>query len=362
MKNTGRVFAASIALMAVGSFTACGNKKKSTEKTDGIEATSVADLKLSTSLNLSLPASLASAAGQSTSLALNDLNLTGQRSSEACRTVQQVKQLLDNLSSISGTMCHLEAESAQFAFGQKYDITLTEGGQTGKMQLWADNSVAGELTVYICQAGSLQEKIVVNASNAVGASGSVHHMGSQGGSTWANKIKFDFTTAGVKILSGQNTYLNGADKFATDNALSFRDAGVSTMTMSNKGSSAEFGTFADRGAIHHNGTMGQALFKGTGTHSGQTYNFSSRSTFDKDGFAVDNATATSDVLVAAGELPAFLDDNFSIDAPTGWDCSGGTPITVNADTAAHQACNHDHNMNFDCFGPDFAQGTNESVP
>ena len=362
MRFGNRVCTMTTALMAIGLATSCGKKKSSSDTNDGITATSVADLNLSSSLNLSLPAGLASAAGQSSTLALDDFNLTGKRSSEACRTVQQVKQLMDNLSSISGTMCHLEAESAQFAFGQKYDITLTEGGQTGKMQLWADNSVAGQLTVYICQAGSLQEKIVVNSSNSVGASGSVHHMGTEGSATWANKIKFDFTTSGVKILSGQNTYAMGSDKFATDSSLTFRDVGVSTMTMSNKGSSSDFGTFADRGAVHHNGTTGQALFKGTGSHASQTYDFSSRSTFDKDGYAVDNSTASSDITVASTELPSFLDDSFSIDAPSGWDCSGGTAITVNADTAAHQACQHDHNMNFDCFGTDFAQGTNETVP
>ena len=348
------------ALTAVGVVSSC-NKKKSDPDSSGVTATSVADLKLSSALDLTLPASLASAAGQATSLALDDFNLTGKRSSEACRTVQQVKQLMDNLGTISGTMCHLEAESAQFVFGEKYDITLTEGGQTDKMQLWADNSVGGQLTVYVCHAGSLQEKIIVNSSNSVGASGSVRHMGSGSGSTWSSNISFDFTESGVKVVSGQNIFTDGSNKFATDSSLTFRDAGVSNMTMSNKGSSADFGTFADRGAVRHNGTMGQAMFKGTGTHNSETYDFSSRSTFDKDGYASANSSATSDVTVTGSELPAFLAVSFSIDPPSGWDCSGGKEITVNADTAAHLACERSHNMNFDCFGADFAQGDSETI-
>ena len=360
MRLGHREIAMVVALILGGMVSSC-NKKKSDPEASGVAATSVADLKLSSSLNLTLPASLASAAGQSSSLALDDFNLTGKRSSEACRTVQQVKQLMDNLSSISGTMCHLEAESAQFVFGQKYDITLTQGGQTDKMQLWADNSVGGQLTVYVCHAGSLQEKIIVNSSNAIGASGSVRHMGGEGGSNWSSNINFDFTSSGVKIVSGQNTFSDDSNKFATDSSLTFRDSGVSTMTMSNKGSSADFGSFADRGAVRHNGTMGQAMFKGTGSHNSQTYDFSSRSTFDKDGYAVSNASATSDITVPATELPAFLADTFSIEAPSGWDCSGGKAITVNADTAAHQACQHSHDMNFDCFGAEFAQGDSESI-
>ena len=350
-----------LAALTAGAIISSCNKKKGDPEASGVTATNVADLKLSSSLNLTLPDSLASAAGQSASLALDDFNLTGKRSSEACRTVQQVKQLMDNLSSSAGTMCHLEAESAQFVFGEKYDITLTEGGQTDKMQLWADNSSPGQLTVYVCHAGSLREKIVVNSSNSVGASGSVSHLGGEGGSTWSSNISFDFTTSGVKIVSGQNIFSDDSNKFATDSSLTFRDSGVSTMTMSNKGSSAEFGSFADRGAVRHNGTMGQAMFKGTGSHNSQTYDFSSRSTFDKDGYAVANSSATSDVTVPATELPAFLADSFSIDAPSGWDCTGGKSIIVNADTSAHQACQHSHNMNFDCFGAEFAQGDNENI-
>ena len=341
----------------------CGKKNDKNESTDGVQATSVAELKLSSALDLTLPATLAKASGQTSSLALST-NLVGKKSSEACRTIQQVTQMFDTLGSISGMMCHLEAETAQIKFGTKYKIILTENGETNEMPLWIDNSVSGQLTMYTCQAGAVREKISISSSNGTGAKGSILFSGSDGAQNYASSLEFDFTSSSAKILKGQNTYINGADAFSNDNVLEFRDPGVSLMTTANKGSSNGM-TFQDRGAVKHNGTLGQALFKGQGTGSGQTYDFSSRATFDADGMSVANTTATSDIKIEATELPSFLADGFKIGAPSGWDCQTTETITVDIDNgatgAAHKACNRNHDMNFNCWGTDFEQGENETI-
>jgi hypothetical protein len=166
-------------LAAAGIITAACGKKKS--KDDAYSVSSVADMKLSSSFNLTLPSGFAKASGQSTSLTLADgeYNLSGKRSSEACRTIQQADSLFSDLGSISGMMCHLEAESAQFKFGVKYLVKLTEKGSTMEMPLWVDNSTAGTLTMYTCKSGAIAEKIVIGSATASGPKGTINFKGSQ---------------------------------------------------------------------------------------------------------------------------------------------------------------------------------------
>ncbi|NDE16369.1 hypothetical protein EBZ80_15695 [bacterium] len=328
-------------------------------------ASNIADLKLSSSLNITLPDTFAKAAGQSNSLRLAS-TMTGKKSSEACRTIQNVAQMFDTLGSISGMFCHLEAESAQFKFGTKYKVVLQMGAQSEEMPLWIDNSTAGQLTMYTCSAGKIREKIILNSSNSNGAKGSILFKGSDNGNSYASALDFDFTTEGVKILKGQNLFSDGTNSFAQDNALEFRDSGVSLMKTASKGQMDANNTFQDRGVVKHNGTTGQALFKGQGTQTGVgSYNFSMRSTFDKDGITVANSTAGSDITVAASELPAFLADGFSISDAAGWDCTTDETVTIDmvsgATAAAHAACEREHPEFSSCWGSDFEQGEQEQI-
>jgi hypothetical protein len=166
-------------------------------------------------------------------------------------------------------------------------------------------------------------------------------------------------------LKGQNTFKNSTDSFASDTNIELRDSGVSNILMSNAGSSSSFGTFSDRGAVKFNGTLGQAVFKGSGSGGTQTYSWSNRSTFDADGYTVDNSKATDDIKVEFSAIPAALASGYSIAAPTGWDCQTTETITVDLDTgstaSAHKACERNHNTNFQCFGADFEHGTAETL-
>jgi hypothetical protein len=343
----------------------CGKKDEKSSGDSGVTAESVAELNLASSLNIKLPDVFAKLAGQQASSLNLASTLAGKKSSEACRTIQNVSQMFSTLGSISGMFCHLEAESARFKFGTKYKVVLQMGAETDEMPLWIDNSKAGELTMYTCGGGKIREKIVLNSSNSNGAKGSLLFKGSEGSNTFASALEFDFTTAGVQILKGQNLFSDGSNSYAQDNALEFRDSGVSMIKTASKGQMDASNSFQDRGLVKHNGTSGQALFKGQGSTDAVPYNFSMRSTFDKDGITVANSSAGSDITVAASELPSFLADGFSISDATGWDCSTDETITIDMvsgpTAAAHAACDREQPDFSSCWGDDFEQGEQEQI-
>ncbi|MEY4631854.1 MAG: hypothetical protein RIQ81_1974 [Pseudomonadota bacterium] len=349
-------------LAACGLATSFCGKEENKNEEEAVTATSLGELKLASAFRFELPDSIKKAAG--TSSKMKAARMTGKKSSEACRTVDNINKMFGNLASIGGTFCHLEAESGQIKFGTKYKIQLVESGGSMEMPLWIDNSQAGKLTIYMCEAGKIKEKISLSSSSSAGAKGTVHYKGSASTQSWNSSVAFDFTTAGLKILAGQNLFSDGSNNYSQDNMLELRDSGVSLMKTASKGTHQD-GTFEDRGAVKHNGTMGQALFKGTGTHNSSSYNFSSRATFDSDGYKVANTTATSDILVAATDLPAFLPAGFTIEDPTGWDCATEETVTVDmvngSTAAAHAACNTDHSSGSNCWGDDFEQGDNETI-
>lgn len=370
MKLGKRTVSMTAALMTVGLVASCG-KKKGKEET--ATAGSMADLGLSSALMLEIPDTMAAAAGGSTAL-----NLTGKKSSEACRTMENTNRVMDNLKEIGGMFCHLEAESAKMKFGTKYNVSMTGGGPQlngESMAIWVDNSNAAELKVYMCQGGSLKQQIIVSGFGGEGkAKGSLNskHSGSesQSGSTFSGGINldFDFTQAGYKIVNAKMAHSqtggSHAGSFRNASEISLADAGVSVVKMSSSGNRGT-DTMSDQGAVMFNGTMGQALFTGNGTYEGNGYDWTQRSTFGSDGITVANSTATADIKIDKATLPAKLDASFSPTDPSGWDCSGATEtITIDmTDTstkAAHDACETDHSKSFtQCWGPEFDQGERE---
>ena len=357
--------AATAAVLATVSFAAmsCG-KSSDSSTTSSVTATNVADLKLSSSLHITLPDSLAKVAGQSNSPGLA-LTMAGKKSTEACQTVQNVARMFDRLTDISNAFCHLEVESANIKFGTKYKIVLLTA--TGPMELpsWIDNSTPGQLTMYQCYDGKIRQKVVLTSSTASGVKGNLWYKDSNNGNFVTDALDFDFTNDGVKIVKGQNHFSDGTNSYAQDNALEFRDVGVSLMKTASRGRWGSNNSFQDRGLVKSNGTLGQALFKGQGTSDYGTYSGSSRSTFDQDGIAVANATATSDITVAAGDLPAFLADDFAIPDATGWDCPTEEMLTIDLNVgpnaAAHAACDRMPPQFVDCWSSDYEQGDQEQI-
>ena len=366
-----------VGLASVAVIAACGKKKENKSTSETPET--IADLSLSSALALDIPTTIVAAAGGTTttsSLAL-DGKLVGLKSSEACRTMQNTNNVLERVQEIGNMFCHLEAESANMKFGVKYNVNVSGGegkADSRAMALWVDNSDAANLKVYMCKGGSLQQTISISGFAGEGkAKGTVQsvHSGSEGSTTHSGgaSIEFDFTQAGYRIVKSSMTdTATGGDyagSFRNYAELTLVDSGVSVIKMSSVGTRSS-DTMSDQGVMMMNDTIGQALFKGTGTNGSNTYNYTSRATFGSNGLTVDNATAPEAVKVALSSLPEKLASSFSPQAPAGWDCSGTTE-TVNVDMnsttgtgPAHGKCEKRNRHSFtQCFGDGFEHGTTE---
>lgn len=377
MKVNKSVVAVAAAVMTFAA-ASCGKKNK--EESTPPAASTVADLALSSTLNLSLPDNLAVASGGTAATPLNlaeELNLAGKKSSEACRTMETVSQVLDQLKDIGTNFCHFEVESENLKFGTKYNIKMTGGSrplaESESMGIWVDNSDSAKLKVYMCRNGILNQQISISDFASAGkAKGSMNtlHTGTEGASTFEGgvNITFDLTQAGLKIVNAsmkhKNTGGSHAGEFRNSADISLADTGVSVVKMTSKGSRGS-DTMSDQAAVRFNGTFGQALFSGTGSNGGHTYDYSSASTFGADGITVAKTSAPSEILVVAADLPTKLADDFSPTSPTGWDCQTTETITIDmtvaSKKAAHDACNTNSRRTFSgCWGDDFEQGTHEA--
>lgn len=349
---------------AVGILLAACGKKDDSKSTTNIEATSLSELKLSSSLKVDLPDSLKKAGGNTASLALNTLQ--GKRSREACQAVRDIDMLLSNLSAASAMVCHLEAESAQMKFGTKYKVNITDGEGDGEdFRIWVDNSAADKLTVYSCEGTTLTQKIVIDGSNSSGSSGTIDFGSNKPGANVAMKLAFDFRDQAVGILKGQFTFDDGQGmSFAADNDLLLRENGVSSMKVSQNGA---FGgdSFKRMGVVKSNGTFGQALMSIDFIGGSIRY----RESFDGEGFALDDpSTVAEEVKIDKTELPAALPADYSIAGLEGWDCAVDETITVDmvsgSTAAAHNACeadnSHDEADEVSCDGADFEYGEIEN--
>ena len=373
MRNSKFPMILSASILTGGLAMSCST---SSDDSSTATASSVADLGLSGALNITIPDTMAAASGgTAASLALAGgsagMNLVGKKSSEACRTMENTNRVLENMQELGRMFCHLEVESAKMKFGTKYEIAMTgDPGLAGQgMAIWVDNSNAAEMKVYMCKNGTLQQNITISGYTGSGkAKGSMSSTHSDDNGSGGINLDFDLTQDGYKIVkaSMKHTNSNGSESgtFRNYSDISLADSGVSTVKMSSVGTMGS-NTFSDQASVLFNGTMGQALFSGAGTQSGNTYNWTSRSTFGADGITVPKASATADIVVDAAGLPEKLAESFAPNAPAGWDCSGTTE-TVSVDMteattkAAHDACNSDHNRSFNaCWGPDFEQGEHE---
>ncbi len=347
----------------------CGKK----DDTNAAKPESLEDLQLSGSLDVEVPASMSKAGGTtSTALSL----LAGKRSSEACRVMTETDRVFQNLLEMKSMFCHLEVESEKMKFGTKYNVEIIGGGDLTEqaMALWVDNSDESNLKVYMCKNGSLKQSF--NISGFAGEKGLVKGAltssfnDSHEGTTFDGGInmEFDFTTKGVKLVAAQmsNTMSGGQFSGSFKNSLdvAIRESGLSKVLMSNVGSQGN-STFGDQGAMLFDGTTGQALFTGSGSFEGQSYSFTSRSTFDSDGNVVAKSQASAEVTVDPTILPTKLESSFAAKSPSGWDCSGAdetivVDMTEATKGAAHAACDISHdNESPECWGDDFAFGDHE---
>lgn len=365
------------ALVASGvALNACGKKDK---KDDSTTASSLAELKLSSALNVKIPAGMKNAGGvAASSLSLEQGNLAGKKSSEACRAMDAMTEIFTNLAQASSTLCHMEVEADRMKFGTKYEVHVTgvtglEGASAQILQLWVDNTDPANLKVYTCNNGVLSEKFEITGFSGSGkAKGTLSqkYEGSDGGYNFSSGINLDFdmTQDGISLIkASMKGDMSGAmsGSFRRFADIKVADQGVSSLLVSAEGSNGPQ-SFSDQVAMNFDGTVGQSLYSGTYNDGTQSYPaFTSRSTFDANGAVIDASQASAAVVVDKTKLPAKLASDFAPAAPSGWDCKG-TSETIEVNLAAdpakkiqHDKCEVEWPKGGNCWGDDFDFGTPE---
>lgn len=409
-----------LALICVVTLSACskssgGGSNPAVNNTVASDVTSLKDLSLSGVLAISLPASVV---GGSTSLNLDGSN----KSFEACKLRQEMREGLSNIAEASTMLCMLENDPG-IKFGTKYNVdfsAMTGGGGAppsggggmppgelppgdfpppgvpalrlanglpDSMQIWIDNSSADKLTVYMCQDKKLSQMIEVTAAKKGQAKGRMIMDQSltlgDFAMTFSRAMSFDsnYTTEGTSVVTlkelvGTSSGQFGEEKARRLLALSLSETGVSKVLSSFAGTSAGVtSSFSSIGAFDKD--FGSVIAKGSFQPSiGDAVEFSNESFFDGSSFVVDPNTypdafgAAGKVKVAAADLPGFLSETFKPESfPVGaWDCTGTTDLDFNAgaDAGASSAITSctgefDQLAEQDCMGAGFAAGAEVTI-
>ncbi|MGE0172554.1 MAG: hypothetical protein AB7T49_07215 [Oligoflexales bacterium] len=339
-------------------------EQKEKEAKDAVSgAESVAELNISGSLNISLP----DAINQREESGLQ-LTAGARKSAEACMIGQTVSEVTDEISNAASFFCHLEVEADKIKFGTKYSIE-SNGEEFGR--IWADNSNSanGQITLYMCQKDEgvmkLREKIDITGVTENGAKGSMQFVFHEGAHSGKSSITFDanVTEDGVVTLSSEQAFEDSEQDGSFRRAVTLKlvEDGVSEIVLASNGN-WQGSDFAQKAVGRFNGEVGTTLFTNTGTYIDQTFEWTHASFFDAEGKNLvdpemyDVFAEDGELYVSADELPEFLAEDFSPDAPDGWDCEVEETIELDPESAEHQKCNKEHNQFKDCHGEGFEQG------
>jgi hypothetical protein len=348
----------------------CG--KKTTEedvasdddKADLAEVEDVSQLGLSGALNISMPEALDQT--ESTGLRL----AASKRSREACRIGSTIKEVTEQINSFSSFLCHLEVEKDKIKFGTKYRV-MFDGKEFGRV--WPDNSKVadGQITLYMCKDGYLKERTEITAikkdadGNTIGAKGQIQNYGKQDAHSWKSFILFDAKFTGDSIdVEAEQAYAdeetNGSFVRAVLLKLFDKGEGITSISLASKGT-WQGSDFADRGYGLHDGDHGHILFNSQGSYDSQPYDFSRHSYFEGKGEVVSGSSSAkfdlgAELAVTRKDLPDFLSDSFSPDAPEGWECDYDETIELNPDSKEHQTCDSDRGEPANCWDDNFDDG------
>lgn len=347
--------------------------KKDSKSDDAPQAQSLADLKLSSALGVTIPEGIKNAAGGKPAQGLRlKKSRAGKKSMEACQAVNDIDNMLRQIRSGAGTLCHMEVEG--MGFGKKYNVKIT-GLDDMNLSVYVDNTDPANLKVYTCNDGTLAEQFVITGFNGVGkikGTLSQYFEGSFDSSTRVGdtftagiNAEFDFTETGVQVIKSSMKYTSAgsmSSDFRSYGDIRLVDSGVSKLLISREGTFGPM-NMSQQEAVYFNGTNGQALFSGvyqdgangevTATH---------RSSFNADGTVIANSEATADITVDKTALPAKLAASFSPTKPAGWDCTGDEDFTVDMTgpkAEAHAACDVEHPA-YDCADAEFEFGETEN--
>ena len=331
--------------LMLSSVAACSSKSadgESTDETSGTaQITSVADLKLS-NLHVTLPDALAA---NSTALRL----ISNLKSSEACQLGQSITDVTSRLGEVASFACHIEVEKDKIVFGKKTKISF-QGQEFGRLLV---EKSGDKVTFAMCQQKGKQ-LIEVSKVTETGAAGSIHSQGTDESSSasWATALTFDLTEAGTQKIDSVDKYTMGSDINLRAVKLALSKDGVSTVSVSYKGTH-QGQSFEQRGAAKFNSTHGATLFRSKGTFaapdgSTQTIDFARRSFFTADGTVVSSSSnaafASPDgaLYVSPTEIPEYVAASYDLSFPAGWVASGCSDVDVTVEldpeSSAHQAC------------------------
>lgn len=292
----------------------------------------------------------------------------GGKSREMCELEKMRYEDRGSLTGMEVTLCHLEVEADQIDFGTKY--SLQERDEAGEIAysygIWIDDSSSGEITVNICENGSMQQKFTLTglAVNQVRGTlksvGVWEHGGIQQNVRLSAAFDNNYSDTDRRRLALKFRYENSeGDHHRTQSNYSESTAGVSSYEVARAG---RFGvqTFADATYAVISPTYGQVMMHSNGgtfqDDNNQVSNYGPSThyaSFDSNGFIVEE-TASIDLQdggrlrVEFADLPQFLPATFEPESfdENDWDCIGeeelvfAKSISGGARQQQHAQCDH----------------------
>jgi hypothetical protein len=316
------------------------------------EAKTVADLGLSSALKPNRPS------GSSlTSFGLQ----SGLKSYEKCQLEKVNYETFGYLTGVAVTLCHIEAESAQIEFGKKYSMEApTEEGEASySFGIFVDDSVAGQLTVNICENGNLDQKFTITSREIGKAKGYV-----QTNAKWDNNgiNSLDMTAAfdngatnpNVQKLVLKSRYENGIEdvhRISADISIDSSVGGITRYSVSQSGNEG-LGAYSGSMVAVSNSEYGQIFHHSPGgsvEEDGQVFTYeggSNIATFDSTGYQVPSNASVEfgtdgELQISIDDLPPLLPDDFqpvAVDDEE-WNCVGEEALALDIPDASEEPNN-----------------------
>jgi hypothetical protein len=347
-------------------------------------ASSVKDLGISSALEFEISEAIRGTGSSALRL------LTGEKSAEACRIRQSIRQSTDMLSGIRMSLCHIEAEADVIPFNQPTLLSMSGlpagGGGDGGPELpeddapdapdgdmpelpdgtdqgppelplaltqadeqligiFVDSSTPDAIKVYMCSGTKVEDLELTQVFEVTGSrdqrsKGSMILSHSMGGMTFGASAAFDagYTTPGtfaLQLKANMSMDFNGTTG-SMNNYLKMKlvDGGVSVVESSDSGTWMG-DDMQNAGFARFDASNGQVLFSLNATNGGESFRNDIRSCVDAEGYLVDCSDAKFEkdgaLYVAPEEVPGFLASDFAADAPSGFDCASASWTKVSLD-------------------------------
>lgn len=356
--------------------TATGGAGSTTIANPDVKASNIADLNLTGVLQLDLPES-ATGAGSTGLVGL----LNGQKSVEACRMRQSMRQSIQMIDMIRMSLCHIEAEASSIAFNKP--VLLSMGGSAGGEEpgempegeipegevptgeipagetppdgfdpnnppevpglkltqgagelfgVYVDTTDAEAVNVYMC-SGSTKEDMTLSQVFRITGSEDNRSKGemilsqAMGDMNFGASVAFDagHTTEGTFAMEMKMKFSDGGENsFASFLNMKLVDGGVSFIQTADSG---DFGgqNMNNSAAARFGEDAGMVLFALDTSYQGQEFKSEAAACVDGAGYMIgcDDAQFQDggDLYTATTDVPGTLPADFEATKPSGFDCA-----------------------------------------